>query len=175
MPSIQLWLVELHNFNNSNLTTDELVKLSTSSAKSSNIQVEETVISSNQDRIYLVLSHDQPEDILRLSKSLPSDFDGPHKVRFIGTPNNQEVANPDYLVEWKLPSELTMEQYLKRKKEKGPRYARVPEVTFLRTYVREDMNKCLCLYGATCEEDVVKARAAVETPFDSIVEIQPNT
>lgn len=175
MPSTQLWLVELHNFSNSNLTTDELADLSTSSAKSSDIHVEETVVSRHQDRIYLVFSHDHQEDILRLSKSLPSDFDGPHKVRFIGTPNNQEIANPDYLVEWKLPSELTMEQYLKRKKEKGPRYAEVPEVTFLRTYVREDMDKCLCLYGATCEEDVVKARAAVETPFDSIVEIRSNT
>ena len=129
LPSTQLWLVELHNFSNSNLTTDELADLSTSSAKSSDIHVEETVVSRHQDRIYLVFSHDHQEDILRLSKSLPSDFDGPHKVRFIGTPNNQEIANPDYLVEWKLPSELTMEQYLKRKKEKGPRYAEVPEVT----------------------------------------------
>ena len=54
----------------------------------------------------------------------------------------------DYLVEWDIPAEITMEQYLTRKKANAPKYAEVPEVSFLRTYVREDTAKCLCFYDA---------------------------
>lgn len=42
---------------------------------------------------------------------------------------------------------------------KGKEYAtyeQVPEVSFLRTYVCEDMTKCLCLYNAPHIESVVK-------------------
>ena len=60
----------------------------------------------------------------------------------------------DYLVEWDIPAEITMEQYLTRKKANAPKYAEVPEVSFLRTYVREDTAKCLCFYDAPDEEAV---------------------
>lgn len=43
-----------------------------------------------------------------------------------------------------------------------------PEVCFLRTYVREDMAKCLCLYDVPDEDAVCRARAVVETPFDPV-------
>ena len=45
-----------------------------------------------------------------------------------------------------------------------PGYAKVPETTFLRTYVCADMSKCLCFYRAPDEAAVLRARAAVEQP-----------
>ena len=77
----------------------------------------------------------------------------------------------DYLVEWDIPAEITMEQYLTRKKANAPKYAEVPEVSFLRTYVREDTAKCLCFYDAPDEEAVVRARKAVSTPIDRLFKL----
>jgi hypothetical protein len=80
-------------------------------------------------------------------------------------------ASPGYLVEWDLPDGLDMDTYLARKRAKSPRYAEVPEVTFRRTYVREDLDKCLCFYDATCEEDVHRARKVVDAPVDRLHEL----
>ena len=68
------------------------------------------------------------------------------------------------------PNELSFlpDDYLARKKAKAPRYADVPEVSFLRTYVREDMVKCLCFYDAADEGIVRRGRAAVDTPIDRL-------
>jgi hypothetical protein len=71
-------------------------------------------------------------------------------------------------VEWDIPAGITMDQYLARKKEKSPLYAQVPETTFQRTYVREDMMKCLCFYDAPDEAAVVRAREVVSTPIDRL-------
>jgi hypothetical protein len=71
-------------------------------------------------------------------------------------------------VEWDIPEGITMDAYLARKKEKSPLYAQVPETTFQRTYVREDMLKCLCFYDAPDEEAVVRAREVVSTPIDRL-------
>lgn len=73
-----------------------------------------------------------------------------------------------YLVEWDIPAGITMETYLARKAEKSPLYAQVPEVSFLRTYVREDMVKCLCFYDGQDEEAVRHARDVVATPVDRL-------
>jgi hypothetical protein len=73
-----------------------------------------------------------------------------------------------YLVEWDLPADLTMDAYLARKKEKAPLYAQVPETTFQRTYVREDMVKCLCFYDAPDESAVLRARDVVSAPVDRL-------
>ncbi|AWG67105.1 DUF4242 domain-containing protein [Mycobacteroides abscessus] len=96
---------------------------------------------------------------------------GPHAVRLVGADLDQlKSARPaaGYLVEWDLPADLDMETYLARKKAKAPKYADVPEVSFLRTYVREDMDKCLCFYDAPDEEAVLRARKAVDTPVDRL-------
>jgi hypothetical protein len=96
---------------------------------------------------------------------------GPDQVRLVGAELAQlKAARPSagYLVEWDLPAELTMDEYLARKKAKAPRYADVPEVSFLRTYVREDMVKCLCFYDAADEDIVRRGRAAVDTPIDRL-------
>ena len=61
----------------------------------------------------------------------------------------------NYLVEWDFPPDLMMDRYLAHKREQVPLYANVPDVTFLRTYVREDMVKCLDFYDAPDEAAVL--------------------
>lgn len=96
------------------------------------------------------------------------------QVRLIG----QDLATvrsrkgkANYLVEWNLPAGLTMEAYLKRKAEKSPLYALVPEVKFERTYVCEDLDKCLCFYDSPDESTVKQAREAVGAPIDTLTPI----
>lgn len=98
------------------------------------------------------------------------------QVRLVGqdleeVKKQKDVVN--YLVEWNLPENLTMDQYLDRKKTNSVHYAEVPEVSFARTYVCEDMTKCLCFYDAPDETTVKKAREAVKAPIDTITEILP--
>ena len=103
---------------------------------------------------------------------------GPDEVRLVGADLTAlKAARPraGYLVEWDLPAELDMESYLERKRAKAPRYADVPEVSFLRTYVREDMEKCLCFYDAPDEDVVRRGRAAVDTPIDRLHALDPGT
>jgi hypothetical protein len=100
-----------------------------------------------------------------------TEVSGPDEVRLVGADlESVKAARPaaGYLVEWDLPPELDMESYLARKKANAPRYADVPEVSFLRTYVREDMIKCLCFYDAPDEAAVRRARDAVSTPIDRL-------
>jgi len=99
------------------------------------------------------------------------------EVRLVGkdledVKKNNEVVN--YLVEWNIPENITMDQYLARKQKNSVHYQEVPEVSFSRTYVCEDMTKCLCFYDAPDEEAVKRAREAVQTPIDSITEILSN-
>lgn len=98
-------------------------------------------------------------------------------VRLVGKELDEVKSGNDvinYLVEWNLPEDLTMDQYLARKKKNSVHYEEVPEVAFSRTYVCEDMSKCLCFYDAPDEAAVKRAREAVKTPIDSITEIQSN-
>ena len=99
---------------------------------------------------------------------------GPDEVRLVGA-ELEDIKklkkDADYLVEWDIPAEITMEQYLTRKKANSPKYAEVPEVSFLRTYVREDTAKCLCFYDAPDEDAVVRARQAVSTPIDRLFKL----
>ena len=90
------------------------------------------------------------------------------EVRLVGAELDEvkgKAGAANYLVEWNLPANLTMEQYLQRKKEKSVRYAELPEVQFERTYVCTDMSKCLCFYQSPSEELVKKARELVEAPI----------
>jgi len=106
--------------------------------------------------------------------SLGLEATSPAEVRLVGATIDEVRSSKGaarYLVEWDLPAGLTMEAYLARKKEKSPLYAQVPEVKFLRTYVREDMGKCLCFYDANCESDVRKAREVVSAPVDRLHEL----
>jgi len=125
-------------------------------------------------RAYAVVEH---EDEARLKAALRESgqvVSGVSQVRLVGASledvkatrdRSSQAAGADYLVEWDFPPGLTMEAYLTRKKEKGPLYAQVPEVRFLRTYVCEDMSKCLCFYQAQDEDAVRRAREVVSTPI----------
>ncbi|MCM3760549.1 DUF4242 domain-containing protein [Alkalihalobacillus oceani] len=96
------------------------------------------------------------------------------EVRIVGQDLEEVKKQKDkinYLVEWNLPEDLTMEGYLARKKANSVHYAEVPEVSFSRTYVCEDMTKCLCFYDAPDDEAVKRARQAVKAPIDAITEI----
>ena len=137
-------------------------------------EVIEAQVAADLQRAYAVVEHD---DQAALTAALgeagiaPSDV---APVRLVGATLDQVKASKgaaEYLVEWDLPAELTMDTYLARKKSKAPLYANVPEVSFLRTYVREDMMKCLCLYDAPDEDAVRRAREAVSTPIDRLARL----
>ncbi|PYZ91972.1 hypothetical protein CR194_17385 [Salipaludibacillus keqinensis] len=96
------------------------------------------------------------------------------EVRIVGQELEEAKKQKEkinYLVEWNLPENLTMDQYLERKKTNSVHYAEVPEVSFSRTYVCEDMSKCLCFYDAPDDEAVVRAREAVKAPVDQITQL----
>ncbi len=100
---------------------------------------------------------------------------GPDEVRLVGADLDElKRARPSagYLVEWDIPDAIDMDTYLARKKANAPKYADVPEVSFLRTYVREDTDKCLCFYDAPDEAAVRHAREVVSTPVDRLHRLQ---
>lgn len=100
-----------------------------------------------------------------------AEVSDPAKVRLVGAELDQiKAARPEagYLVEWDIPAHIDMDTYLTRKAEKTPLYAEVPEVDFLRTYVREDMAKCLCFYDGPDEDAIKHARDVVSTPVDRL-------
>lgn len=96
------------------------------------------------------------------------------EVRLIGKELEEVKTNNEhvnYLVEWEIPAEITMDKYLERKKKNSVKYEEVPDVKFSRTYVCEDMTKCLCFYDAPDEAAVKRAREAVQTPITSLTEL----
>ncbi len=135
-------------------------------------------VSEDLSRIFAVFEH---SDAVLLAKSLDTlDIVAtePAEVRLVGATIEevrQHARGGEYLVEWDLPAGLTMDAYLARKKEKSPLYAQVPEVTFLRTYVREDLGKCLCFYDAPDEEAVCRARDVVGAPVDRLHKLADQT
>lgn len=133
----------------------------------------------DQGRLYAVVEHEAPGALETAFAAAEVGAFEVSEVRLVGpTLDEVKAARGDagYLVEWDFPSDLTMETYLANKKAKAPRYAQVPETTFLRTYVCEDMTKCLCFYDAPSEEAVLRAREAVDTPVTRVgrVEEAPN-
>lgn len=133
----------------------------------------EAEVTAGADRIFLVF---EAPDLNSLGAEILSvdgtaEVEGPDPVRLVGADlADLKAARPQagFLVEWDIPDHIDMDTYLSRKKEKSPLYAEIPEVSFLRTYVREDVDKCLCLYNAPDEDAVVRAREIVSTPIDRL-------
>jgi uncharacterized protein with GYD domain len=134
----------------------------------------EAQVTAGQDRVFVIVESSNADAAADLQTALTAaglHVDAVSPVRLVGADLADVKANrpsSGYLVEWDLPSGLTMDAYLARKKEKSPLYAQVPETTFQRTYVREDMLKCLCFYDAPDEAAVLRAREVVSAPVDRL-------
>lgn len=142
--------------------------------------VVESRVTADLSRLFVIVEHGAapaaaPDAVRSALKVHEVEVDDIAEVRLVGAELGEVKAaaadGPRYLVEWDLPSDLDMDTYLARKKEKSPLYAEVPEVAFRRTYVREDMDKCLCFYDADCAADVERAREVVSTPVDRLHEL----
>lgn len=138
------------------------------------VTVVEVQVAKDFSRAYFILeAHEEAQATSALTaQNIQTDL--VKEVRLVGkeldeVKTNQEVVN--YLVEWEIPAEITMDQYLARKKKNSVHYEEVPEVHFSRTYVCEDMTKCLCFYDAPDEAAVKRAREAVQTPITSLTEL----
>lgn len=128
-------------------------------------------VSQDLATLFVVFEADRVDRVVHAVDTVEAEASEPAQVRLVGATVEEVRAHAgdvDYLVEWDLPAGLTMEGYLARKKEKSPLYAQVPEVTFLRTYVREDLGKCLCFYDAPDEAALCRARDAVGAPVDRL-------
>lgn len=141
-------------------------------------QLVEAQVTAGADRIFVIVEADAASQVNAALEGLDADeVSDPAPVRLVGADLEAiKAARPEagYLVEWDIPSHIDMETYLTRKAEKTPLYANVPEVSFLRTYVREDMVKCLCFYDGPDEAAIERARAAVSTPIDRLHTLAPS-
>lgn len=129
----------------------------------------EAQVPSALDRAYVVVEHRDESALTAALADAGRSPRGVSEVRLVGADLSDLKAargtSADYLVEWDFPAGLSVDTYLERKKSKAPLYAQVPEVKFLRTYVCEDMSKCLCFYQAQDEDAVRRARDVVSTPI----------
>ncbi|MFJ7404592.1 MULTISPECIES: DUF4242 domain-containing protein [unclassified Lysinibacillus] len=138
------------------------------------VTVIEVQVAKDFSRAYFIVEANEERQATTALAAQNIQTDLVKEVRLVGkeldeVKTNQEVVN--YLVEWEIPAEITMDQYLARKKKNSVHYEEVPEVHFSRTYVCEDMTKCLCFYDAPDEAAVKRAREAVQTPITSLTEL----
>ena len=138
------------------------------------VKVIEVQVAKDFSRAYFIVEANEEAQATQALTAENVQIDLVKEVRLVGkelddVKQNQEVVN--YLVEWEIPAEITMDQYLARKKKNSVHYEEVPEVHFSRTYVCEDMSKCLCFYDAPDEAAVKRAREAVQTPITSLTEL----
>lgn len=173
-----LFLVETATAASSQDDVDSLLGRLSSAVERAYGEVIESRVTADLQRLFVVIEHDAVDAAERIRTAVEASdvaVEDVAAVRLVGAELSdvkaEAAGSPKYLVEWDLPSDLTMDTYLARKKEKSPLYAQVPEVAFRRTYVREDMDKCLCFYDAPCAEDVYRARDVVSAPVDRFHEL----
>lgn len=139
-----------------------------------NVGVIEVQVAKDFSRGYFIIEATEEEAAKEALQSQGISIDLIKEVRLIGKELDEVKAGGEqvnYLVEWEIPAEITMEKYLERKKKNSVKYEEVPDVKFSRTYVCEDMTKCLCFYDAPDEAAVKRAREAVQTPITSLTEL----
>lgn len=171
-----LYLIEssLKDIVSTNQELEQKVSEIQASLKGSGSSLIELQLSKDFSRSFFIIEGENQNTATETLKGTGIRVDFVKEVRLVGkeledVKKNNEVVN--YLVEWEIPENLTMDQYLARKKKNSVHYQEVPEVAFSRTYVCEDMTKCLCFYDAPDEAAVKRAREAVQTPITSITEI----
>ncbi|AWE08217.1 DUF4242 domain-containing protein [Lysinibacillus sp. 2017] len=138
------------------------------------VDVIEVQVAKDFSRSYFILESSEQNVAISALQSQGISIDLVKEVRLIGKELDEVKAGGEqvnYLVEWEIPAEITMEKYLERKKKNSVKYEEVPDVKFSRTYVCEDMTKCLCFYDAPDEAAVKRAREAVQTPITSLTEL----
>ena len=171
-----LFLVE-STFNgeiNDKKTFEDRVSALQEAVQKENIELIEVQTAADFSRSFFIFETENESNLTDTLNGNGLSVDLVKAVRIVGKDLEEVKKQSDkvnYLVEWNLPEDLTMDQYLARKKKNSVHYAEVPEVSFERTYVCEDMSKCLCFYDAPDEDAVKRAREAVKTPLDSITEI----
>ena len=169
---MSLYLFEIVPAASDRASARALIAAVDEAASSVSAAVLESQVTSGHGRVFTVVEDALGAAVREGLKAVEtSEITGPDEVRLVGA-EIEDIrglrGSADYLVEWDIPAEIDMETYLTRKKANSPKYAQVPEVSFLRTYVREDTVKCLSFYDAPDEETVVKAREAVSTPIDRL-------
>jgi hypothetical protein len=150
----------------------EIVRSATANHNSELIEVQ---VTADKSHVFIIIEYGNKVELVAELKRTDLVITDVADVRLVGADIAEIKAlrpKGNYLVEWDLPEGLTMDTYLARKQEKTPLYAEVPEVSFLRTYVREDMVKCLCFYDGESEEDVKRARDVVSAPIDRLHRIE---
>ena len=135
-------------------------------------QLIEAQVAEGGARIFAIIEAEHTGQVTEATEGLEAaEVSDPALVRLVGAELDEiKAAKPEagYLVEWDIPAHIDMDTYLTRKAAKTPLYANVPEVQFLRTYVREDMAKCLCFYNGPDEDAIKHARDVVSTPVDRL-------
>ena len=150
---MSLQLFELVPTTPSREAAEALIAQVSQAVEAAGASVLESQVTASHERIFTIVELDS-DDVTGLTEAVRSaaadaEVTGPDEVRLVG-------------------ADLEDVRALARKKANSPKYAQVPEVSFLRTYVREDTVKCLCFYDAPDEEAVVRAREAVSTPIDRL-------
>ncbi|MBI5975716.1 DUF4242 domain-containing protein [Staphylococcus canis] len=170
---MSLFLLETTDLSFANNKTEFEDKVETLS-KSDKAELVEVQVTENLTHGYFIVEADAEKDAQALLEDNGIKVSLVKEVRLVGKSLDevkQGDVNIDYLVTWNIPEGITMDQYLDRKKKNSVHYEEVPEVQFQRTYVCEDMSKCVCLYNAPDEDAVRRAREAVDTPIDEIEKI----
>lgn len=172
---MSLFILELETTTTDRAAAARALDLVADAAIDAGGELLEATVTGDNGRAFAVIAAGDRAVAVAAGHASALSFTGPDEVRLVGATEDEVRAargeGARYLVEWDFPAELTMDQYLAGKKAKSPLYAQVPEVRFLRTYVREDMSKCLCLYDAGSEADVRKAREVVATPVSRLHEL----
>lgn len=149
----------------------ELLRIVETALQGSGGEFIEAQVTGTRDRVFVIVEGVTVDVARSTLEGSGLVVDDAAAVRIVGADlEGIKKSRPasGFLVEWDLPSGLTMDDYLARKKAKSPLYAQVPETTFQRTYVREDMVKCLCFYDAPDEDAVRRARDVVSAPVDRL-------
>ncbi|XVQ07369.1 DUF4242 domain-containing protein [Spirillospora sp. CA-255316] len=169
-----LQLVEFTLEDASRDSADRLILAVADALRTGGAELIEVQVPVGHDHVFLITDEPAPDTVADALRRAGIVFDDIAEVRLVGADLAEVKAQAGpagYLVEWDLPAGLSMDSYLARKAEKSPLYAEVPETRFLRTYVREDMGKCLCIYDAPDAEAVERARKVVDTPIDRLHEL----
>ena len=142
---MSLYLFEIVPAASDRASARALIAAVDEAASSVSAAVLESQVTSGHGRVFTVVEHDGDPDALGaavregLKAVETSEITGPDEVRLVGA-EIEDIrglrGSADYLVEWDIPAEIDMETYLTRKKANSPKYAQVPEVSFLRTYVQ---------------------------------------